>query len=763
VSTVAPRPGFAEPEVRRAGPVRGAPRLAPDPTVPAAIGRGVAFAALALFGGLHWMALLDPGEPGRAFSGLVVAGAAAVGVLAAGRLSGRVRLLALAAVAIVALALAMLAGSVPAELLRPARWGELADGINRGISALPGVRVPYRGTEPWIRTVIPLGGTVLMTLAALLAFWPRRERLGHPYVALIALVVLYVVPAIALDFTAEFLRGALLALLVVAFVRVDKLRLRDAKLAAACAAGVALAGLVVAPALDGGSPWWDYENWALEASSSKSTSYSWDHTYGPLNWPRDGREILRVKARRPAYWKAENLDDFDGLYWRHVDVNHDALDSGTPDNLASIRTWTETIKVSVRNLKSAQMITGGYTSDVSAPTLDARPRDDGTYVADEPLKRGDSYTAQVYSPQPNERQRRAVRVTDGIPLDEHLRLSLPAGGRLGDVDPQLVTVEFPRWGTDGNGPLALARDRTVSDEQVIARSVLDRGPYAGVWRLAQQLKRGARTQEDYVQAVLRYLGGTDFGYSEIPPAASHNLAGFLLNSKIGYCQQFSGGMALLLRMGGVPARVATGFTSGALDRKTDEYVVRDLDAHSWVEVWYPSYGWITFDPTPAAAPPRAQPDEAGASTANPHSSQAPNFGAGDTPALRSGQLAADDGGVEWWEIAIGAVAALVAALLGVRWWKRRGRPQPALDELERALRRTGRDPGPGTTLRALESAFAGTPAAADYVRTVRDARYGGRTGTSPTRSQRRGLRAELGRGAGLLGRLRAWWALPPHR
>ena len=68
-------------------------------------------------------------------------------------------------------------------------------------------------------------------------------------------------------------------------------------------------------------------------------------------------------------------------------------------------------------------------------------------------------------------------------------------------------------------------------------------------------------------------------------------------------------MALLLRMGGVPARVSTGFTTGVLDRKAGEYVVRDLDAHSWVEVWYAGYGWVTIDPTPAAAPARSQADD----------------------------------------------------------------------------------------------------------------------------------------------------------
>ena len=106
------------------------------------------------------------------------------------------------------------------ELLRPDRWGEFASGISRGLEALPGVRVPYRGVDQWTRTVIPLGGTVLVVLAAALAFWPRRNgKTGFPGVALFLLVALYAVPAVALDFENEFLRGAALALLVLAFLR----------------------------------------------------------------------------------------------------------------------------------------------------------------------------------------------------------------------------------------------------------------------------------------------------------------------------------------------------------------------------------------------------------------------------------------------------------------------------------------------------------------------------------------------------------------
>ena len=88
----------------------------------------------------------------------------------------------LAAVAAIVplVALMLLAGRVADELLLPGGWNELAGGISRGISDLPGVRVPYRGLDDWVRTVIPLGGSALVLLAALLAFWPRRDRLGFP-------------------------------------------------------------------------------------------------------------------------------------------------------------------------------------------------------------------------------------------------------------------------------------------------------------------------------------------------------------------------------------------------------------------------------------------------------------------------------------------------------------------------------------------------------------------------------------------------------
>jgi transglutaminase-like putative cysteine protease len=743
--------------------------LPQEPTLSVPVARGIAFVALAGFGILHWMVLLEPSAPDRALYGLGAAAVAMAGLLAVARVSRpRARHAAASAVALVALALAVVGGGVADELLRPDQWGALVSGITRGIESLPGVRVPYRGVDEWTRIAIGLGGTVLVTLAAVLAFWPRGTRTGYVIPALILLVALYAIPAVALDFENEFVRGAALALLVLAFLRLEKLRLGDAGNAGLVAATAAVLALLLAPALDGDQPWWDYESWALGAASARSTSFSWDHDYGPLDWPRDGRELLRVKAERwPAYWKAANLDSFDGVRWRQGGPG--VRGAGRPEDEAVLERGRQDIRVSVRNLSSRAYVTAGFAQNVDSPTMRELPNGDGTWGASRPLRRGDAYEAIVYTPQTNESQRRAAG--SEFPREDlaaFTRLQLPgAGTRIGQADATRYTVDFPLFG-DPSSELDVRLDRhTAPVSTAEALTQLEDGPYGRTWELAQRLREQADTQEDLVQSVLAYLRRDDFGYTEQPPRSAYTLEGFLFDAQLGYCQQFSGAMALLLRMSGVPARVVTGFTSGSLDSKTREYVVRDLDAHSWVEVWYRDIGWVTFDPTPAAAPPRAQPDEArgGGSAGGP--AAPPSLG-GDVPSDPGRRGLAPEAGTPWGWIALGAAGGLALALVAVMLWRgrrRRARTAPAafaLAELERALRRTRQQPGPGTTLRGLEERFAPrNPAAAGYVRALSQLRYGGRPLT-PTPAQRRGLRSELSRGNGLTGRLRAWWALPPR-
>ncbi|HKI85347.1 MAG TPA: transglutaminase-like domain-containing protein, partial [Thermoanaerobaculia bacterium] len=83
---------------------------------------------------------------------------------------------------------------------------------------------------------------------------------------------------------------------------------------------------------------------------------------------------------------------------------------------------------------------------------------------------------------------------------------------------------------------------------------------------------------------------------------------FLFDTKSGHCEYFASAMVLLLRSQGIPARLVTGFLGAEYNPLEGTYVVRELNAHAWVEAWIDGRGWMEFDPTPAAGrPPAATP------------------------------------------------------------------------------------------------------------------------------------------------------------
>jgi protein-glutamine gamma-glutamyltransferase len=724
--------------------------------------RGGVLVAFSAFAGLHWAGLLEPAEPGRAWEAVGLAALVAIALLAAARLRRPLCWAAATLVTLAAIGLALLAGGVADEYLRPDRWNALLSGASRGFESLPGVRVPYRGVDEWTRLVISAGGSLIAVIAALLAFWPRRGRTGFPAAALLALVALYVVPAVVLDFEGEFLRGAVLALLMLAFLRLEKLRVRDAPAGAKVAAAAAIGALIAAPALDGNDPWFDYESWAVETAGARAVTFSWDHDYSPLDWPRDGRELLRVKAEEGAYWKARELSLFDGRSWRQDPRQRgEGPSAQLPSSSSSLARWKQEIEVTVRNLRSESFVTAGIATIVDGES--GYPIGGGVFISPDGLNRGDSYRAEVYTPRPSDRLLREN--TDTYYEDwlrRYLTIYLPRPGVAPSADPdegrgQPVRVAWPFWG-EGEAPQA----EDFGGVDGPAERFLARSDMARMWTLAQQLKRESSSAFDYVERVERRLDD-GFSYSEQPPRASATLDGFMFDSQIGFCQQFSGAEALLLRMGGIPARVATGFTSGSFDEKQREFVVRDLDAHSWVEAWIPRYGWVTRDPTPASAPPRSQPGDGTGADGSGNTQGPPSLGGERLSDLESNRALAPDEGSDWLRPALAGVlaAALIAGALAERR-RRRRLPPPALRplaEFERALRRARFHGEPGMTLRGIERDFAGWPGAAGYVRALREQRYSGRPAV-PTAEQRRGLRAALARDAGVL---RAWWALPPRR
>jgi hypothetical protein len=120
--------------------------------------------------------------------------------------------------------------------------------------------------------------------------------------------------------------------------------------------------------------------------------------------------------------------------------------------------------------------------------------------------------------------------------------------------------------------------------------------------LARRVTASAGSNYARAQAVESYLR-TNFSYTlQLPGVQEADpLATFLFQRKRGHCEYFASSMAIMLRTLDIPARVVNGFRGGEYNDLTGNYIVRERDAHSWVEVYFPEFGWVTFDPTPGSS------------------------------------------------------------------------------------------------------------------------------------------------------------------
>jgi len=123
-----------------------------------------------------------------------------------------------------------------------------------------------------------------------------------------------------------------------------------------------------------------------------------------------------------------------------------------------------------------------------------------------------------------------------------------------------------------------------------------------VQELALQITHPVAAPLDKASAVETYLR-LHYGYTlQLPQQASQDpISNFLFVRKEGHCEYFASAMAVILRSIGIPSRLVNGFSGGEFNDLTSHYVIRESDAHSWVEAYIPGQGWMEFDPTPSAA------------------------------------------------------------------------------------------------------------------------------------------------------------------
>jgi protein-glutamine gamma-glutamyltransferase len=735
--------------------------------------RLITFSALAAYGLVRWATLMRP-EPGWRLVGLL---ALAVALAGGVPLAARVNRLAAVVPSIVILLLAFPVSGLRWHWLKHMSIARTSHRIENGLSLLPNALVPYLGHNADVRLVIVLGAAVLvLDAAAVLAFAGTTLGDGRRAAAALPLIALAVVPSTLIRPELPYMQGLLLFGLLAAFMWGERVRGGAAASAVGVVALAGVVGAIAAPRVDERSPWVDYRAWAGAAIPVHVDTFNWNQTYGPLHWPQTGHEVFTVTAGKADrdYWKAEDLDTFNGYRWVAGAPGTPALPPPSGDALSR---WTHTVRVSIVGMKTRDLITVGEGGQppTTLPGGVQEGADPGAWQSGSPMGPGTSYTITAYSPHPSPVElATAGRDYPKALLQSYLTVPLPVAP--GTSGTGTVPVTFPLFGSRRHP--AVQRGVVVTQipggllaqpHRSTASVAIGLSPYDQAYALARRLEAKARTPYAFVMAVRNWFSSAHgFSYTQTPPQHQYPLAAFLSTDKEGYCQQFSGAMALLLRMGGIPARVAAGFTPGTYDAKSGRWVVTDIDAHAWVEAWFPDYGWVRFDPTPKTAP------ALGGNVAEPILKKGALTGATGADAAQgrrdlgnSGSAAtalrhrAGDSSALWWLIALGIPLIALLVVVVRRLARAHIARTDLLAELERALGRTGRPLHDGITLVSLERRLHSSPDAEAYVRTLRLSRYGGGSGT-PNSAQRRALRRELGRGLGFIGRLRALWALPPR-
>jgi transglutaminase-like putative cysteine protease len=436
-------------------------------------------------------------------------------------------------------------------------------------------------------------GVILVALFVSCAVVAGLIAAQRPVGAAFALLVAAGWPATLLNGPDDLRRGAVLLAVMLALVVGLSSRVHPRRLGAAVVIGLAVVavafGVSNSKAVASGQVL-HWQKWDFYTKPQKpvGVEYVWNSDYRGLRFPKKVTTVLKIKApSHPMYWRATTLDEFDGGNWFEsavpISANHEngrdelRLDDEFPQAASDSTKWVRE-GVTVAALRDNHLIAGSvpvaYATNIGSVDYAAGGV---AYLQSSPLSPGDTYTAWSYQAQPKPQQ--LARLKPRYP-----RLVIA-----NDLYIEARTIA-PAFGTPG-------RDAKL---QAIIRDNYRVRQYRRFYAIAKQVVGHPSNPYAAALELEAWFRSSGFRYDESPPPVGNvpPLVAFVTRTRAGYCQHFAGAMALMLRYLGIPARVAAGFTSGTYDDKAGEWRVTDHDAHTWVEAWFPRYGWLPFDPTP---------------------------------------------------------------------------------------------------------------------------------------------------------------------
>jgi transglutaminase-like putative cysteine protease len=317
---------------------------------------------------------------------------------------------------------------------------------------------------------------------------------------------------------------------------------------------IALSAGLVGPALPGANAEPIYD--ATEGGSDPSGPVSPLVDIKARLTNRSNTEMFIVQSNVASYWRSTALADFDGRRWgipeRRLESAEGVLGTGTPGADREIRQNLRIVNLGGTFVPAAPDPVGITAQDTVRVAWSEQ--DATLFAVDHTLTAGDEFAIVSSAP-----------VLDGSSLAD--ATSIDPG------DP--IYMELPEGFPD------VARETAVE-----------------VTAGASTSYEAAVLLQDWFRAEFEYSLEAQSGHG------SNAIASFL-REKVGYCEQFAGAYAAMLRSIGIPTRVAVGYTSG-IEQNPGTYSVRGKNAHAWPEVWFDDVGWVLFEPTPGRGAPGAE-------------------------------------------------------------------------------------------------------------------------------------------------------------
>ena len=319
------------------------------------------------------------------------------------------------------------------------------------------------------------------------------------------------------------------------------------------------------------------DNQASNSGSIRRSGYGSSDSVLGGPFVQDDTIVFRAETESGHYWRGESKDFYTGQGWKSTGE--------------------------VERLFSAEQI--GDVWEEYVPLYAQSSENDGVQVT---VSIEEDAWSQIFYPG----DIRSLKVT---PSTEHLSLSAPSG-KLTLKDDEGQHRPLKAYQLVGRQPVFSVEDLLDADMSQVPEDL--RATYTQlpetlperVKTLARDETQGLETVYEQVKHLESFFRMNDFEYNiddvPVPDEGQDYVDQFLFETKRGYCDHFSTAMVVMLRTLDIPARWVKGFTAGELQYEGEgryTSIVRRLNAHSWVEVYFPDVGWVPFEPTRTFANP----------------------------------------------------------------------------------------------------------------------------------------------------------------